>query len=312
MNTKIQILRGLAIIAVVLIHTSPGGYSQVWIRPFINWSVPMFLFLSGYLTKLENDDWTSLIRKRVLRVMIPYLIWTVVYTIPNFTPARFLFNLVTAKGAMTLYFIFVYIQMVMLTPVLTKLSKPKFGWVLFGALPLLLYATKEITPPNPTFAWMWKTSFLLWYPYYLLGLWLGNHVIRIKILLSVIILLGGLAIVLQTGEGWLLFNKGMGNPGTQLKFTNYISCMCLLPIAYRFIRSDRFISKRGILSKIGDYSFGVFLIHILVLRILKSFTFYEAIPFVVNSLVVLLISFLLVFASAKLLGSKCGKWLGFV
>ena len=149
MNTKIQILRGLAIIAVVLIHTSPGGYSQVWIRPFINWSVPMFLFLSGYLTKLENDDWTSLIRKRVLRVMIPYLIWTVVYTIPNFTPARFLFNLVTAKGAMTLYFIFVYIQMVMLTPVLTKLSKPKFGWVLFGALPLLLYATKEITPPNP-------------------------------------------------------------------------------------------------------------------------------------------------------------------
>lgn len=72
MNIKIQVLRGLAIIAVVLIHTCPNGYAQVWIRPFINWAVPLFLFLSGYLTKMDNDDWSSLIKKRVLRVMIPY------------------------------------------------------------------------------------------------------------------------------------------------------------------------------------------------------------------------------------------------
>ena len=192
MNTKIQVLRGLAIIAVVMIHTCPSGYAQVWIRPFINWAVPLFLFLSGYLTKMENDNWSSLIRKRVLKVMIPYLLWTLIYTIPNFTPTRFLFNLVSAKGAITLYFIFVYVQMVLLTPAFSKISKPKFGWILFGTVPLLLYASKGITPPpqaQPMLAWIWKTSFLLWYPYYLLGLWLGNHVIKSKMALTVLILL---------------------------------------------------------------------------------------------------------------------------
>ena len=146
-NEKIQLLRGLAIVAVVMIHTSPSGYGQVWIRPFINWAVPMFLFLSGYLTKLENDNWPSLIGKRVLRVMIPFLLWSLIYTIPNFTPTRFIFYLVTAKGAITFYFIFVYVQMVILTPLFSKIAKPELGWVLFGAVPILLYVTKEITPP---------------------------------------------------------------------------------------------------------------------------------------------------------------------
>lgn len=36
---RIQVLRGLAIIAVVLIHNTPSGLAQVWCRPFINFSV---------------------------------------------------------------------------------------------------------------------------------------------------------------------------------------------------------------------------------------------------------------------------------
>ncbi len=56
-NKEIQVLRAIAIIAVVLIHTAPTeGLYQVFIRPFINFSVPLFLFLSGYLTKSENDN----------------------------------------------------------------------------------------------------------------------------------------------------------------------------------------------------------------------------------------------------------------
>lgn len=68
-NYKIQILRALAIIAVVLIHTCPLGLSQVLVRPFINFSVGLFLFLSGYLTKLENNDWKNFYKKRIVRVL---------------------------------------------------------------------------------------------------------------------------------------------------------------------------------------------------------------------------------------------------
>lgn len=55
-NHRIQILRAFAIIAVVMIHTSPPAAGQVIFRPFINFGVATFLFLSGYLTKIDNND----------------------------------------------------------------------------------------------------------------------------------------------------------------------------------------------------------------------------------------------------------------
>ena len=44
-NYKIQILRAIAIFAVVFIHTCPTGEWQVFCRPFINFAVALFLFL---------------------------------------------------------------------------------------------------------------------------------------------------------------------------------------------------------------------------------------------------------------------------
>ena len=46
----LQALRGAAIAAVVLIHCLPVCAASVVARPFLNWSVAVFLFLSGYLT----------------------------------------------------------------------------------------------------------------------------------------------------------------------------------------------------------------------------------------------------------------------
>lgn len=55
-SKKIQILRGLAIIAVVFIHNTPGGLAQVFCRPFLNFSVGLFLFLSGMLSDAGRYD----------------------------------------------------------------------------------------------------------------------------------------------------------------------------------------------------------------------------------------------------------------
>ena len=55
-SAKIQALRGLAIIAVVFIHTTPGGMAQVVCRPFLNIAVGLFLFLSGMLSDAKNGS----------------------------------------------------------------------------------------------------------------------------------------------------------------------------------------------------------------------------------------------------------------
>ena len=46
--------RAIAIIAVVVIHTTPAGQWQVFCKPFINFAVATFIFLSGYLTKADH------------------------------------------------------------------------------------------------------------------------------------------------------------------------------------------------------------------------------------------------------------------
>ncbi|MEE0236650.1 MAG: hypothetical protein UD961_10885 [Bacteroidales bacterium] len=56
-DRNIQTFRALAIIAVVMIHTTPSGQWQVFCKPFINFAVATFIFLSGYLTKTDNDNW---------------------------------------------------------------------------------------------------------------------------------------------------------------------------------------------------------------------------------------------------------------
>ena len=63
-NPKIQIIRALAIIAVVMIHTCQNGIMQVYTRPFINFAVATFLFLSGYLTDISNIDIKEFYKKR--------------------------------------------------------------------------------------------------------------------------------------------------------------------------------------------------------------------------------------------------------
>ncbi len=63
---KIQALRGIAIIAVVFIHNTPMGGYQIWCRPFLNFAVGLFLFLSGFLS--NNINYNP--QKRVKKVFI--------------------------------------------------------------------------------------------------------------------------------------------------------------------------------------------------------------------------------------------------
>ena len=113
-NNAIQWFRAIAIIAVIIIHTCPSGLWLVTCRPFLNYCVPLFIFISGYLTKVDNNDWGGFFKKRIIRVMIPYIIWTIIYTIESRNLAKLPINLLTSGAAAHLYFILVYVQFVLL------------------------------------------------------------------------------------------------------------------------------------------------------------------------------------------------------
>ena len=65
--------RAIAIIAVVMIHTTPAGQWQVFCKRFINFAVATFIFLSGYLTKADNENWLKFYIRRITLKLSPIL-----------------------------------------------------------------------------------------------------------------------------------------------------------------------------------------------------------------------------------------------
>ena len=317
-NQKIQILRSLAIIAVVLIHTCNGGYWQVCVRPFINFAVALFIFLSGYLTKTENDNWLLFFKRRISRVAIPYVIWTVIYTFPSSNIKEYIFNLLTTQASPTLYYIFVYIQFVLLTPFLAKLSKSKYNWVGFLIAPISILGYKYSVLifdlyPSEYLNICWDVSCLGWFTYYYLGLLLGNVLVVRKYKWVPLLVLYGLSIVLQMLEGYFWYECFKEpNCGTQVKLSVLITCSIFCLIAYKYLTTFQMKFNSSLLVLIGDYSFGIYLVHILIMKVLWRFvSVYSSLPFFVNSIVVLFISIVVVSIGRKICGNKLSRWVGF-
>lgn len=314
----IQIFRALSIIAVVMIHTTPAGEWQVYCRPFINFSVATFLFLSGYLTKTEKENWYAFYKKRILRVIIPYIIWTFLYSIPSILNngiESFIKNLITAKACATLYYIFVYIQFVLLTPILCKLAKSKYqfiGWIVAPISILIfkyywLFTGLEL---NKYVALIWSDSCLGWFTFYYLGLVLGNHIIERKYQLKNLYLLYMLSILLQIAEGYGWFLLGELNCGTQIKLTSLLTSTLFLLIIYSILTERNIDFTNKALRLLGDYSFGIYLCHIMIMRVLAYIPYYSNIPYPITSVIVIFISFWCCYIGDKICGTKISNWLG--
>lgn len=314
-------LRAAAVFAVVLIHTCPPGYWQVLLRPFINFAVAAFLFLSGYLTGTDRSDWGAFYKKRIVRVIIPYIVWTLLYTTYNFIGnefefKRYIINLLTTKSTQTLYYIFVYIQFVLLTPLLGKLAKSKYRWLGFAVSPVSLVIFKYYwlisgVEINEYISTIWNICCLGWFTFYYLGLLLGNGYIVKQYDIKKLLIFYGLSIALQMLEGYGWLKLGETNCGTQLKLSSMLTSSIFLLMAYWYINNKSITRTNKAVVLIGDYSFGIYLSHIMVMNLLYRVPLFHKIPFGINSIIILLLSFCFVFIGRKICGDKLSKWLGF-
>ena len=300
-----------------MIHTTPLGLYQVLCRPFINFSVATFLFLSGYLTKIENDSWGKFYMKRITRVLIPYVIWTVLYTLAYQHFENLSVNLLTAQAAAPMYYIFVYIQFVLLTPILGKLATSKYqflGWLIapISVIVFKYYWLLTGQKLNPYISLIWSDACLGWFTFYYLGLMLGNRIIEKNYSLRKLFLLYVFSIVLQIAEGygWLMLGEKT-NCGTQIKLTSFLTSSLFLLITYTILNSGRFDIKNRFLRVIGDYSFGIYLCHMMVIVVLNAFVpVYKTIPYPITSFLVVLLSLCCCYIGDKVLKDKYSMWIG--
>ncbi len=314
---KIQILRGIAMISVVAIHSIPAGLTSVFLRPFLNFSVGLFLFLSGMLsTKEKWHPW-----KRIWKVAIPYVIWTLIYACYNSRasltaiPINFVKALVVGNSAPMMYYIFVYCTFTLLIPLIDKLARSKYKYVGFSIAPIeilvmrLLPLITGYLPQSTILNVVLKLSFVGWFTYFYLGYLLGNHIIQNKLSYRNLLILLGISIVLETLEGYWHLSMGSRDCGTQLKLTTLLTSTVTVLLAYQYIDSEK-IGSSKFLKHLGDRSFGVFFSHILVHLLLREIPYYaDFVIFPLNAVVTLLISFGVCVLGKKLLG-RYGRFLG--
>ncbi|MDZ7586623.1 MAG: acyltransferase [Patescibacteria group bacterium] len=120
-NPAIDLLRFIAIMAVVLIHTATRTmemthydlYQTPWSLLFhqvTRFAVPLFFLISGFVLELNHDAKTNYwqyLKKRLNRIFIPYVFWSAFYFyfVYNQHGSDFLSALINGSASHQLYFI---------------------------------------------------------------------------------------------------------------------------------------------------------------------------------------------------------------
>lgn len=282
-----DILRGLAILGVVAIHSSETGlqfsdnsvnfnFTVLW-RNLLNFSVPMFLAISGYFWARKrfgsSKDYLAFLRKQIPRVYIPLVFWSVFWLglavfIQNKSVMHELLKLATFQSIGPYYFIALIIQFYILLPILNRLANDR-GLIFSVAISIFMTGTicclryyTDVSLPLIIYA----GNFVTWLMFFILGLYVGSKSkinISNRILVPLIILFYALSCI----ESYVLiamFHRA-GDAVTAVKASSFMYSFFLII----FLFNNRDLIKSKLLKQIGEISFGIYLTHMFALMVVS-------------------------------------------
>lgn len=287
-----QNLKGLCIIFVVLIHVPLGiedewsGWMWIGIRKAINFAVATFFFLSAYYSpdyvSLQRAGIGAYYRKRLFRLLVPYLVWSIIYIFiwpyifTGHVDNNWLYFLLTGRAQ--LYFLLVLAQFTLILPLLQRYKINKTANVLFWSvtpLYLLFYYIYNFSSGEE-----FKPELVMvfpWFACYYLGLKCRQENVLRKLkqqsigkmsLLCVVVLFLSIAEALFILRATKLYNFAISQ--ITIGSVAYSICMILLSVA---VWSKGLYSKPCRLTPLGDYAMGIFLIHPLCKSAIRTVMF---------------------------------------
>lgn len=195
---QVDEIRGLAQLAVVMIHISSTFAAQTGLGLLFNqlsrFAVPLFILLSGFcLTTRRTEQGlksrAAFVRRHLARVLIPYILWSVIYLAYRAAwgeaglglgdAAR---QLLQGKSYMHLYFLLVMAQLYLLYWPVQALYRRYPRCTLAAALTIslamqsLVYASARGWVTLPVLFFSYSTLFPAYLFYFVLGFWLREQV----------------------------------------------------------------------------------------------------------------------------------------
>ena len=289
----VDALRGIATLAVVILHVSAGywGTEAVPSAPWLTatfydgmtrWCVPVFVMISG--TLLLSTKKETKIGFRIRKILIPLFIWSAVYAVVDcFRGSDWISSFESfLTGHYHLWYLYMLIGLYLILPLLKKITENEKYEIYFLVLSLvfnfILPQTMGLLGFLAPGAWnllevvtgKMSLQFVLGYSgYFVLGHWMHHRFFSKKHNLC-IYLAGSLGFILTVV---LTFAASVSTSYPEKLFFSYFSCNVLLAsmavfLAFRKIRySSRFAEW---MRKFSNYSFGVFLVHPLILETLSG------------------------------------------
>lgn len=280
-----DLLRVVAAFFVVMLHVSSPFvmYNKALLNElfwasnlydsFCRTCVPIFIMLSGYFILKPVDSITAFYRKRLSRIAIPFLFWSVVYIVwsiffDHIKPAKLWFNIFWVKPYFHLWFITMLIGLYLVSPLLAdlrqRIGQPSFVKVAVAALlvGMLISLWNEYSNSKLSFALQWAP----YVGYFMLGASLKyiEGFIPRRWLLPIFVV-GSLTIFGFTG--WLFSCKLF-----VWYFYDYLSVPVMvsavaLTLYFKLIK----IKRTLLISRIAELSFGIYLFHAILLSIIGRF-----------------------------------------
>lgn len=298
-----DILRIIAIFAVIMVHVSAQNWYKTNVFSF-EWNVfniydsifkggaLIFVMISGALFLNSNYSIEKIYKKNISKILIVFAIWSLIYTFLFYkyhTLNDFMISF--SRGEYHLWFLYMITGLYILVPFLKKIVEDEYLMKYFF---ILSFIFSIIFKPLKSLFIILKLDFLksvlftnildkldmnfvLGYSFYfVLGYFLHKIIIDEKKMkyLCILGVLGALSTIIFTA----LISRYLGKPNGV--FYNSFGINILLKIVFIFLvvknfcENFQFTDKQiDIIIKLSKYSFGIYLVHVLVLKYLKLFVF---------------------------------------
>lgn len=343
-DTSIQAFRGIAIAAVVLNHSidsantfnikenfiQQNGISFL-LAQSVTFAVPFFFFISGYFSCKKQissfSEYISYCRKKLSRILLPYFFWSffVLVTFDSmygWNLLKIAVNLLIGYVQTPYYFLIVMAQLILLAPLLQRCTGYKFwniAWISVTPISLCLLYLNKFISGSPLKFKFYAPLFLFWVSFYYLGILVSKNKNILQLIEQKTMWIFSVCLI-------LFFASSIESLGTYfLAGGGLVSQMRLMTALFSvFLALGLFSIRRRVTSWpkllliLGDYSFGIYLIHSMLLpsisQRLGDFSFLAVNPVLYQvsiAVSVLLSCSLLVAMMRKLFGnSPIKKYVG--
>ncbi|GAB3213168.1 acyltransferase [Marinactinospora thermotolerans] len=304
----LDITRVLAMLAVIVVHAfapivttryTDYGTATWWAAnaadSLVRWCVPVFIMISGaLLLKPREEGLRSFYRRRFSRIGIPLVVWTGIYLVlehtrwGGITLSEAIGTVLSGDPALHLYFLFVLAGLYVLTPflrIITRYATTRMLWwfaIMMSALGMVDQAVTVFDGaggPNAV------TRFLPYVGYYVMGYLLRETDLTRRQTWGVLGAFAGSILVTGLGAGLIGHATGGWTAEADYLYT-YLSpsVMVMSVTAFLLLRAfgrncSSFTAShrdtepaRRRLKTLSDLSFGVFLVHVVVLYELRGLT----------------------------------------